>query len=75
MSNSTAELIQAAVKNKALVITCTYPDPSAPGYLLLLCPMLILLKSCIFTLSCPLIRMPSIQFSPLFHRKSKNEEA
>jgi len=44
-SRSTTELIQAAIKNKTLVITCKHPCPSVPGDLLVLCLLLIFLNT------------------------------
>jgi len=70
-SRSTTELIQAAIKNKTLVITCKLPSPSIPDDLLVLCLLLIFLNSYIFTLPCLLSQYEPSSLAPSFTERIK----
>jgi len=70
-SRSTTELIQAAMMNKTLVVTCKLPFLSFPGDLLVLSPLLIFLNSCIFTVPCPLSEYEPSSLAPSFTGRIK----
>ena len=70
-SLSTTELVQAAIKNKTLVITCKLPCPSVASDLLVLCPLIIFLNSCIFTLPCSLSEYEPSSLAPSFTGRIK----